>query len=197
MDSGYTIRNCCCKNCCCRHFQILIRSLFKMKSLHLLSRFHGCIFNVSREKWIRKLPPEILCADLKGQLHSKNKFSSNEERETCKKNEPSPTSMRQMVLEISHSKFRNLSKMEVAILKVLSVIFTQNDVTDANLQDNAKMKVWYRESLLFNVFEISQAVKTWQRNFAQFKISLLWQTKSTQFSSLKKQKLYYLSGSVF
>ena len=39
------------------------------------------------------------------------------EREKCKKeNEPSPTSMRQMVLEMFHFKVRNLSNMDVAIL---------------------------------------------------------------------------------
>ena len=39
-----------------------------------------------------------------------------QEREKCKKNEPSLTSMRQMVLKISHFKVRNLSKMDVASL---------------------------------------------------------------------------------
>ena len=32
------------------------------------------------------------------------------------KNEPSPTSMRQMVLEIFHFKGKNLGKMDIAIL---------------------------------------------------------------------------------
>ena len=60
---------------------------------------------------------------LKGQFHSKSKLSSNERARKMQNNEPSLTSMRRMVLEISHSKVRNLSKMEVAILKVLSLIF--------------------------------------------------------------------------
>ena len=34
-----------------------------MKSLRLLSKFHGNIFNGLGEKWIWKLPPEILRAD--------------------------------------------------------------------------------------------------------------------------------------
>ena len=67
----------------------------------------------------------LLNINIKGQLHSKNKLSSNERARKMQKNEPSLTSMRQMVLEISHSKFRNLSKMEVAILKVFSLILTQ------------------------------------------------------------------------
>ena len=62
---------------------------------------------------------------LKGQLHSKNKLSSNERVRKMQKHELSLTSMRQMVLEISHSKVRNLNKMEVAILKVFSLILTQ------------------------------------------------------------------------
>ena len=37
-------------------------------------------------------------------------------REKYKKKEPLPTSMRQMVLEIFHSKVRNLGKMDIAIL---------------------------------------------------------------------------------
>ena len=47
----------------------------------------------------------------KGKLRSKKM----KEREKCK-NEPSLTSMRQMVLEISNPKVMNLSKMDVAIL---------------------------------------------------------------------------------
>ena len=61
---------------------------------------------------------------LKGQLHSKTKLSSDERARKMRKNEPSLTSMRQMVLEISQPKVRNLSKMEIAILKVYSLIFT-------------------------------------------------------------------------
>ena len=39
------------------------------------------------------------------------------------------------------------------------------DVTDAILQDNEKMKVEYLRSLLFDLFETLQAVRTWQKNF--------------------------------
>ena len=61
---------------------------------------------------------------LKGQPHSKNKLSSNERARKMQENEPSLTSMRQMVLETYHFKVGNLRKMEVAILKVFSLIFT-------------------------------------------------------------------------
>ena len=46
------------------------------------------------------------------------------------------------------------------------------------LQDNEKMKVQYIRSLMFDLFETLQAVSTWQRNFASFQISLLWQPES-------------------
>ena len=42
------------------------------------------------------------------------------------------------------------------------------DVTDAILQDIQKLKVQYLRSLLFDLFETLQAVRTWQRNFASF-----------------------------
>ena len=41
-----------------------------------------------------------------------------------------------------------------------------------------KMKVQYLRSLLFDLFETLQAVRTWQRNFASFQILLLWQPES-------------------
>ena len=44
-------------------------------------------------------------------------------REKCKKHEPLPTSMRQMVLEIFHFKVRNLGKMDISILYVFSLTF--------------------------------------------------------------------------
>ena len=46
----------------------------------------------------------------------KKSLAQMKEREKCKTNEPSPTSMRQMVLEIFHFKVTNLSNMDVAIL---------------------------------------------------------------------------------
>ena len=52
----------------------------------------------------------------KGQVRSKDKLNSNERALKMQNNEPSLTSMSQMVLEISHFKVRNLSKMDVAIL---------------------------------------------------------------------------------
>ena len=62
------------------------------------------------------------------------------------------------------------------------------DVTDAIMQDNEKMKVQYLRSLLFDLFETLQAVKTWQRNFASFQILLLWQPESKLVSIIEKTK---------
>ena len=69
------------------------------------------------------------------------------------------------------------------------------DVTDAILQDNEKMKVEYLRSLLFDLFETLQAVRTWQKNFASFQILLLWQPESKLLSIVKKQKICCLSKS--
>ena len=62
------------------------------------------------------------------------------------------------------------------------------DVTDAILQDNEKMKVQYLRSILFDLFETLQAVRTWQRNVASFQILLLWQPESKLLSIIEKTK---------
>ena len=81
-------------------------------------------------------------------------------------NELSPTSMRQMVLEIFHFKVRNLSNMELPFCRFLASFSIKYDVTDAMLQDIEKMKVQYLISLLFDLFEILQAVRSKQVSFA-------------------------------
>ena len=43
--------------------------------------------------------------------------------------------------------------------------FHTNVTSQTILQDNEKMKVRYLRSLLFDLFETLQAVRTWQRNF--------------------------------
>ena len=60
--------------------------------------------------------PQVFDYLLKGQVRSKNKLRSNERAWKMQNNEPSLTSMHQMVLEISHFNVWNLSKMDVAIL---------------------------------------------------------------------------------
>ena len=56
------------------------------------------------------------------------------------------------------------------------------------LQDIEKMKVQYLISLLFDLFETLQAVRTWQRNFASFQILLLWQPESKLLSIIEKNR---------
>ena len=77
-----------------------------------------------------------------------------------KKNEPSPTSMRQMVLEIFQFKVRNLERWTSPFCRFSASFSIKYDVTDAILQDNEKMKVQYLRSLLFDLFETLQAVRT-------------------------------------
>ena len=50
------------------------------------------------------------------------------------------------------------------------------------------MKVQHLRSLLFDLFETLQAVRTWQRNFASFQILLLWQQESKLLSVIEKTK---------
>ena len=69
------------------------------------------------------------------------------------------------------------------------------DVTDAILQDNEKMRVQYLRSLLFDLFETLQAVRTWQRNFAHFKVCCYGNQNQNYCLLLKKQKVYCLSKS--
>ena len=51
-----------------------------------------------------------------------------------------------------------------------------------------KMKVQYLRSLLFDLFETLQGVRTWQRKFASFQILLLWQQESKLLSIVQKTK---------
>ena len=64
-------------------------------------------------------------------LKGNSGLAQMKECEKCKKNEPSLTSMRQMVLQISHLKVKNLSKMDVAFCRFLASFSLNNDVTDA------------------------------------------------------------------
>ena len=105
------------------------------------------------------------------------------ECEKCKKEEPSPTSMRQMVLEIFHFKSGIWARWTSPFCRFSALFSIKHDVTD-----NEKMKVQYLRSLLFDLFETLQAVRTWQRNFASFQILLLWQPESKLLSIIEKTK---------
>ena len=56
------------------------------------------------------------------------------------------------------------------------------------IQGKEKLKVQYLRSLLFDLFEILQAVRAWQRNSASFQILLLWQPESKLLSTIEKTK---------
>ena len=99
----------------------------------------------------------------KGNLQSKIKLSSHEKAWKMQKNEPLPTSMHQMVLEIFHFKVRNFSNMDAPFCRFLASFSLKYDVTDAMLQDIEKMKVQYLMNLLFDIL---QAVRSEQVNFA-------------------------------
>ena len=58
------------------------------------------------------------------------------------------------------------------------------------LQDNEKMKAQNLRSLLFDLFETLQAVRTWERHFASFQIP-----KSKLLPIIEKQKIYCLHKS--
>ena len=79
------------------------------------------------------------------------------------------TSMCHMVLEISSSKvsnLTNLSNLTSPFYTFLVSFSIKYDVTDAIPQDIEKMKVQYFRSVLFDLFEILQAVRSKQRNLA-------------------------------
>ena len=94
------------------------------------------------------------------------------------KNEPSPTSMRQMVLEIFHLKVRNLVQDGHRHFVGFQPHFQLNMTSQMQYcKTMKKMKVQYLMNLLFDLFEILQAVRSEQTNFAWLQTSLLWQLK--------------------
>ena len=50
------------------------------------------------------------------------------------------------------------------------------------------MKVEYLRSLMFDLFETLQAVRTWQKTIASFQILLLWQPESKLLSIVKNNR---------
>ena len=66
----------------------------------------------------------------------------------------------------------SISKSEISAIwtsplcRFLASFSLKYDVTDAMLQDIGEMKVQYLVSLLFDLFEILQAVRSEQMNFA-------------------------------
>ena len=61
---------------------------------------------------------------------------------------------------------QELCNMEPPFCRFLASFSLKYDVTDAMLEDIEKMKVQYLMSLSFDLFEILQAVRSEQMNFA-------------------------------
>ena len=71
------------------------------------------------------------------------------------------------------------------------------DVTDAILQGNEKLKVQYLRSLLFDLFEILQAVELGKGILLHFKFCCYGNQNQNYCLLLKKQKVYCEKTIVF
>ena len=110
------------------------------------------------------------------------------EREKCKKTSHHRPEWAKWFSRYSLSKSGIWARWTSPFSRFSASFSIKYDVTDAILQDNEKMKVQYFRSLLSDLFETLQAVRTWQRNFASFEILLLWQLKSKLLSVIEKTK---------
>ena len=111
------------------------------------------------------------------------------EREKCKKTSHHRPQCARWFSRYSISKSGNWARWTSPFCRFSASFSIKYDVTDAILQDNEKMKLQYLRSLLFDLFETLQAVRTWQRNFVSFQILLLWQPESKLLSIIEKTKV--------
>ena len=110
------------------------------------------------------------------------------EREKCKKTSHHRPRCAKWFSRYSISKSRIWARWTSPFCRFSASFSIKYDVTDAILKENEKLKVQYLSSLLFDLFETLQAVRTWQRNFASFQILFLWQSESKLLSIIKKTK---------
>ena len=110
------------------------------------------------------------------------------EREKCKKTSHPRPQCAKWFSRYSISKLGIWARWTSPFCRFSASFSIKYDATDAILQDNEEMKVQYLRSLLFDLFETLQAVRTWQRNFASFQILLLWQPESKFLSIIEKTK---------
>ena len=134
----------------------------------------------------------------KGQLHSKNNLSSNERAEKNAKKWAltdlnAPNGSRDISFQ-SQEFEQDGSRHFGGFQPHFHINMTSRT---QSCKTKKKLKVRYLRSLLFDLFEILQAVRTWQRDLSWFQISLLWQPKSTQLSFIEKTKVYYLRKMFF
>ena len=92
------------------------------------------------------------------------------EREKCRKTSHHRPQCAKWFSRYSISKSGVWARWTSPFCRFSASFSNKHDVTDAILQDNDKMKVQYRRSPLFQLFETLQAIRTWQRNFASFQI---------------------------
>ena len=132
---------------------------------------------------------------LKGTSSRNKSWAQMKEREKCEKTSHHLPQCAKWFSRYSISKSGILTRWTSPFCTFSASFSLKYDVTDAMLQENEKMKAQYLRSLLFDLFETLQAVRTWQRNFASFQILLAWQPKSKLLSIIEKQKIYCLSKS--
>ena len=105
--------------------------------------------------------------NVKGNLRSKKSWAQMKEREKCKKKTSHHRPQwAQWFSRYSISKSGIWAIWTSPFCRFLASFSLKYDVTDAMLQDIGKMKVQYLISLLFDLFEILQAVRSEQMNFA-------------------------------
>ena len=110
------------------------------------------------------------------------------EHEKCKKTSHHQPQSSKWFSRYSISKSEIWARWASPFCRLSASLSLKYDVTDAILQDNEKMKVQHLRSLLFDLFETLQVVRTWERNFASFQILLLWQSESKLLSVIEKPK---------
>ena len=112
------------------------------------------------------------------------------EREKCKKTSHHRPQCAKWLSRYSISKSGIWARWTSPFCRFSASFSIKYDVTDTLLQDNEKMKVQYLRSLLFDLFETLQSVRTWQRNVASFQILLLWQPESKLLSIIERRDLH-------
>ena len=112
---------------------------------------------------------DMLYHSVKGNLHSKKSLAQMKEHEKCNKTSHRRPQCSKWFSKYSISKSGIWARWTSSFCRFSALFSLKYDVTDAMLQDNEKMKVQYLMSLLFDLFETLQAVRTWQRNSLHFK----------------------------
>ena len=130
---------------------------------------------------------------LKGTSGRKKSYARMKEREKCKKTSHHRPQRAKWFSRYFIPKSGIWARWTSPFCRFSASFSIKYDVTDATLQDNEKMKVQYLRSLLFDLSETLQDVRTWQRNFDSFQILLLWQPESKLLFIIEKQKVYCLS----